>query len=70
MYGEIVIVALAIVIDLVVGDPRSLPHPVVIIGRAISVLEQRWNQGSDKRRRLLGFYSPPPLCWARLASLG
>lgn len=55
MYGGVVIVALAIVIDLVVGDPRSLPHPVVIIGRAISALEQRWNQGSDKRRRLLGF---------------
>ncbi len=29
-------VALAIVIDLIVGDPRALPHPVVIIGKAIS----------------------------------
>ena len=32
------LVAMAIVIDLIVGDPRPLPHPVVIIGRAISVL--------------------------------
>ena len=33
--------ALAIVIDLIVGDPRALPHPVVIIGKAISALEYR-----------------------------
>ncbi|WP_249977924.1 adenosylcobinamide-phosphate synthase CbiB [Vreelandella olivaria] len=48
-------VAVAIVIDLVVGDPRSLPHPVVMIGHAISTLEKRWNQGSQQRRRLSGF---------------
>lgn len=51
---SVTFVALAIVIDLVVGDPRSLPHPVVIIGHGISQLEQRWNQGSAKRRRLYG----------------
>ena len=49
------LVALAIVIDMMVGDPRSLPHPVVVIGRAISALEKRWNQGSARRRRRLGF---------------
>lgn len=48
-------VTVAIVIDLIVGDPRSLPHPVVIIGRAISALEKRWNQGATKRRWRLGF---------------
>ncbi|MDR5887298.1 adenosylcobinamide-phosphate synthase CbiB [Vreelandella janggokensis] len=48
-------VTVAIVIDLIVGDPRSLPHPVVIIGRAISALEKRWNQGAAKRRWRLGF---------------
>ena len=47
-------VALAIVIDLIVGDPRALPHPVVILGKAISALEHRWNKGSPQRRRLLG----------------
>ncbi|MGS2743840.1 adenosylcobinamide-phosphate synthase CbiB [Halomonas sp. LS-001] len=51
----ITLVALAIVIDMMVGDPRSLPHPVVVIGRAISALEKRWNQGSARRRRLMGF---------------
>lgn len=51
---SVTFVALAIVVDLVVGDPRSLPHPVVIIGHGISQLERRWNQGSAKRRRLYG----------------
>ncbi|MHB8172686.1 MAG: adenosylcobinamide-phosphate synthase CbiB [Thermincolia bacterium] len=38
-------VAAAYLIDLVVGDPRWLPHPVVIIGKGISLLEaflRRW----------------------------
>ncbi len=30
---------LAIIIDLIIGDPRSIPHPVVIIGKFISKLE-------------------------------
>lgn len=33
-------VGLAFLLDLVAGDPRWLPHPVVIIGRAISALER------------------------------
>lgn len=35
----------AYVLDLIVGDPRSLPHPVVYMGKAISALERlirRW----------------------------
>lgn len=32
-------VALAYLVDLIVGDPSFLPHPVVIIGKGISVLE-------------------------------
>lgn len=27
-------------IDLLVGDPHSFPHPVVLIGKCISVLER------------------------------
>lgn len=53
--ASLIMVAVAIVVDLIIGDPRSLPHPVVIIGRGISVLEARWNQGSDKCRRRSGF---------------
>ncbi|MHB9144576.1 MAG: adenosylcobinamide-phosphate synthase CbiB [Symbiobacteriia bacterium] len=31
----------AVALDLLVGDPPWLPHPVVIIGRAVSLLERR-----------------------------
>jgi len=36
---ETVIVLAAVILDLVLGDPRALPHPVVAIGRMISFLE-------------------------------
>lgn len=38
-------VAAAFIIDLIIGDPRRIPHPVVIIGKGISLLEtylRRW----------------------------
>jgi adenosylcobinamide-phosphate synthase len=35
------IVLAAVVLDLVLGDPRALPHPVMAIGRMISYLEPR-----------------------------
>jgi len=31
----------AFVIDLIIGDPRGIPHPVVIIGKLIGFLEKR-----------------------------
>jgi adenosylcobinamide-phosphate synthase len=33
------VLALAVAIDLALGDPRWLPHPVVLIGRLIAILE-------------------------------
>jgi adenosylcobinamide-phosphate synthase len=33
------IIPLAFILDLLVGDPRNLPHPVVFMGRAIESLE-------------------------------
>ena len=53
--SSIVMVMLAIAIDLAVGDPRSLPHPVVLIGRFISAFERLWNRGTAQQRRLSGF---------------
>lgn len=35
------IVLAAAILDLILGDPRALPHPVVAIGRLISFLEPR-----------------------------
>ncbi len=50
----VVLVAIAIAIDLIVGDPRGLPHPVVIMGRAISSYERLWNRGTAQQRKLSG----------------
>lgn len=54
-FGGIVLIILAIAIDLMVGDPRSLPHPVVLIGRFISAFERLWNRGTEQQRRVSGF---------------
>lgn len=39
----------AILIDLVIGDPRWYPHPVILMGRFIHLLEKRLNQGGARR---------------------
>ncbi|WP_017430120.1 adenosylcobinamide-phosphate synthase CbiB [Vreelandella jeotgali] len=44
------LVAAAIGVDLIVGDPRRLPHPVVLMGRLIGALEARLNRGSVRAR--------------------
>jgi adenosylcobinamide-phosphate synthase len=41
-------VAAAILVDLAIGDPRRLPHPVIWMGTAISALERRWRKHSDR----------------------
>lgn len=33
------------VLDLIFGDPRSLPHPVVGFGHMIAWVERKWNRG-------------------------
>jgi len=46
-------VPLAFLIDLVVGDPVGVPHPVKIIGQAIGRLERflrRWTMSSRGER--------------------
>lgn len=50
----VALIALAIMIDLIVGDPRSIPHPVVLIGRFISAFERLWNRGTAQQRKLSG----------------
>ncbi|MFD1773106.1 adenosylcobinamide-phosphate synthase CbiB [Paenibacillus rhizophilus] len=45
----------AIFIDLLVGDPRGIPHPVIGIGKIISVAEsalRKWGTGRTKERAL------------------
>jgi adenosylcobinamide-phosphate synthase len=38
-------------LDLVVGDPAWLPHPVVGFGKLIAAGEKRWNKGNNRRRK-------------------
>ncbi|WP_042473611.1 adenosylcobinamide-phosphate synthase CbiB [Bacillus ndiopicus] len=45
---NIAIVCVAIVLDRIVGDPRSWPHPVIWVGKLISFFEKRLNHGSAR----------------------
>lgn len=38
-------------LDLLLGDPAWLPHPVVGFGKLIAVGEKRWNKGENRRRK-------------------
>ena len=38
-------------LDLLIGDPAWLPHPVVGFGKLIAAGEKRWNQGENRRRK-------------------
>ncbi len=63
MLSNSAILAAAIVADAIVGDPkalwRHLPHPVVLIGKVISLLENRLNINdlSDAEKRRRGLWS-------------
>jgi len=48
------LICAAVALDLLIGDPRRLPHPVVGIGRAISALEAWLNHGRPRTRRWRG----------------
>lgn len=63
------ILAGAILLDLLVGDPRWLPHPVVGFGKWISFIEKRWNQGEYRRMKgvfltVITVSSVFLLCWS------
>ena len=49
------IILLAMIIDALVGDPkwlyRGVPHPVVLLGKLISVLESGFNKSIESNRR-------------------
>jgi adenosylcobinamide-phosphate synthase len=38
-------------LDLLIGDPAWLPHPVVGFGKLIAAGEKRWNKGGHRRRK-------------------
>ncbi|WP_096436824.1 adenosylcobinamide-phosphate synthase CbiB [Alteribacter populi] len=47
----VIIIVAAIVVDLIIGDPRWLPHPVVQIGRFISFIEKRLNNRGNRKAK-------------------
>jgi adenosylcobinamide-phosphate synthase len=76
------IVLLALLLDAVMGEPdpvwRRVPHPAVVMGRAVGALERRLNRGPARRQRgmiamvllvggawlLGGFIAALPMGWA------
>ncbi|CAG9620233.1 adenosylcobinamide-phosphate synthase CbiB [Sutcliffiella rhizosphaerae] len=48
--GSIVLLG-AVLLDLLMGDPRWLPHPVVQMGKLITSLDKSWNKGSYKKQK-------------------
>lgn len=52
--GMIILIGAAVLLDLVFGDPKWLPHPVVGFGKLISFLEKKLNKGSGRQKRRRG----------------
>ena len=48
LYGVYTIPFLALLVDCIVGDPRSRWHPVVLIGSIISFYEKIYYHSGDK----------------------
>lgn len=62
--SPLIIVALGIGLDCLLGDPYWMPHPIRVYGHAIGFLEKRLNTGSPRARQWKG-----GLCWLLLVSL-
>ncbi|UWQ22550.1 adenosylcobinamide-phosphate synthase CbiB [Jannaschia sp. W003] len=49
------VLAAALALDALLGEPRwlwrRLPHPAVLMGRAVEALERRWNRGRHRRAK-------------------
>lgn len=45
MTGHAVAIVAALLLDRLIGDPRSWPHPVKWFGRLIALLDRSWNRG-------------------------
>ena len=51
MTGHLIAILAGWLLDLMVGDPAWLPHPVVGFGKLIAAGEKRWNKGEGRRRK-------------------
>lgn len=48
---HLISITIAIMIDLLIGDPPNWPHPVRWIGSLISSFEKNWNHGQAKKAK-------------------
>ncbi|TWI54631.1 adenosylcobinamide-phosphate synthase CbiB [Halalkalibacter nanhaiisediminis] len=48
MTAHMIAIALAVVIDRIIGDPRWLPHPVVGFGKLIAFFDKHLNYGQNR----------------------
>ncbi|WP_428910542.1 adenosylcobinamide-phosphate synthase CbiB [Niallia sp. Krafla_26] len=49
MIGHLLAITLAFLIDRIIGDPPTWPHPVKWMGSLISALDKKWNHGSNRK---------------------
>jgi adenosylcobinamide-phosphate synthase len=49
--NHLIALTIAVMIDLIVGDPPNWPHPVKWMGSLIYRLEQRWNNGPYRKAK-------------------
>lgn len=54
MIGHLLSITLAIILDKIIGDPPSWPHPVKGMGKLIFLLDKKWNNG--QKRRIKGLW--------------
>ena len=52
---HIISFAAGFILDLILGDPHSWPHPIRLIGSLIAGLEKKLNKGNDRQRKTKGF---------------
>ena len=52
------------ILDLIIGDPHNLPHPIRLIGKLIDVLDKKWNNGSAHDQRIKGRWLVVAVCGA------
>ncbi|MBK5243449.1 MAG: cobalamin biosynthesis protein CobD [Eubacteriaceae bacterium] len=45
------LIILGVVLDWLIGDPRWLPHPIVLMGKTISFLNKKLNRGNHKKAK-------------------
>ena len=54
MKYHILAFVIGFVLDLIIGDPHNLPHPIRLIGKLIDVLDKKWNNGSNYHKHIMG----------------